>query len=90
MLPYLRPTLYKTCRVGNYFNLKCNTAMLSLSNVVYHFSCPCDTGLTYIGKSTHHVVTIAKEHLNLGSLIERKKNNILLNAIYVIKKTQIA
>ena len=58
--------IYKTCKVGNYFNLKSNTPALLSSNVVYRFSCPCDAGLTYIGKSTRHVITSAKEHLNLG------------------------
>ena len=68
---YLSP-IYKTCKVGNYFNLKSNTPALLLSNVVYRFSCPCDAGLTYIRKSTCHVVTRAKEHLNLGSSIKSK------------------
>ena len=39
---------------------------------VYHFSCPYDGGLTYIGKSTRHVVTRAKEHLKLGSSVKSK------------------
>ena len=30
--------IYKTCKVGNYFNLKCNTPALLLSNIVYCFS----------------------------------------------------
>ena len=38
--------MYKTCKVGNYFNLKFNTPALLLSKVVYCFSCPCDAGLT--------------------------------------------
>ena len=54
---------YKTCKVGNYFNLKFNSPAFLLSNVVYRFSCPCDAGLTYISKSTRHVVTRAKEHI---------------------------
>ena len=47
----------------------------------------CDAGLTYIGKSTRHVVTRAKEHLNLGSLIKSKiKEHItVFIAIIVIK-----
>ena len=70
--------IYKTCKVGNYFNLKSNTPALLLSNVVYRFSCPCDAGLTYIGKSTRHVITRAKEHLNLGSSVKSKiKDHII-------------
>ena len=71
-LPCILTPTYKTCKVGNYFNLKSNTPALLLSNVVYRFSCPCDVGLTYIGKSTRHVVTRAKEHLNLGSSVKAK------------------
>ena len=70
--------IYKTCKVGNYFNLKSNTPALLLSNVVYRFSCPCDAGLTYIGKSTRHVISRAKEHLNLGSSVKSKiKDHII-------------
>ena len=83
--------IYKTCKVGNYFNLKSNTPALLLSNVVYRFSCPCDAGLTYIGKSTRHVVTRAKGNLNLGSSVKSKiKEHIiecnLCNKKDVIKK----
>ena len=74
--------IYKTCKVGNYFNLKCNTPALLLSNVVYRFSCPCDAGLTYIGKSTRHVVTRVKEHLNLGSSV---KSKIKDHTVYIIE-----
>ena len=62
---------YKTCKVGNHFNLKSKTPALLLSNV-YCFLFPCDVGLTYIGKSTHHLVTRTKEHLNLGSSVKSK------------------
>ena len=35
-------------------------------------------GLTYIGKSTRHVITRAKEHLNLGSSVKSKiKDHII-------------
>ena len=64
--------IYKTCKVGNYFNLKSNTPVLLLSNVVHRFSCLCDVCLTYISKSTHHLLTRAKEYLNLGSLVKSK------------------
>ena len=64
--------IYKICKVGNYFNLKSNTPELLLSNVVYRFSCPCDAGLTYIGKSTRHLLTRAKERLNSDSTVKSK------------------
>ena len=46
--------------------------------IAYRFSCPCDADLTYIGKSTRHVITRAKEHLNLGSSVKSKiKDHII-------------
>ena len=82
--------IYKTCKVGNYFNLKSNTPALLLSNVVYRFSCPCDAGLTYIGKSTRHVVTRAKEHLNLGSSVKSKMKDHIIECNLCNKKIWIA
>ena len=64
--------MYKTCKVGNYFNLKSNTSALLLSNVVYRFSRRCNTGLTYIGKSTRYLLIRAKQHLNWGSSVKCK------------------
>ena len=37
------------------------------SNVVYKFSCPCDTAISYIGYTTRHLITRSYEHLNLNS-----------------------
>ena len=59
-LPCILTPIYKTCKVENYFNLKSNIPALLLSNVVYRFSCPCDAGLTYISKSTRHLLTRPK------------------------------
>ena len=78
--------IYKTCKVGNYFNLKSNTSALSLSNVVYRFSCPYDVGLTYIGKSTCHVVTREKEHINLGSSVKSKIKERIIECNFCNKK----
>ena len=36
------------------------------SNVVYCYTYPCDTGLTYLGMSSRHLVTRAKEHSDLN------------------------
>ena len=58
--------LYKTMKVSNYFHLKSMTPLGLCSNVVYCYTYPCNTGLTYLGKSSRHLVTRAKEHLNLN------------------------
>ena len=78
--------IYKTCKVGNYFNLKSNTPALLLSNVVSRFSCLCNAGLTYIGKSKHHVVTRAKKHLNLGSSVKSKIKVYIIKCNFCSKK----
>ena len=46
----------------------------------------CDAGLTYIGKSTYHVITRAKEHLNLGSLVKSKVKEHIIHCNYCNKK----
>ena len=56
--------VYKTYKVGNYFQLKSRTPLALCSNVVYKFTSSCDTNLTYIGMSTRHLSTRVKEHLN--------------------------
>ena len=44
--------IYKTFKVVNYFQLKSKTPVALCSNVVYKFSCLCDTKKTYIGMSS--------------------------------------
>ena len=60
--------LYKTMKASNYFHLKSMTPLGLCSNIVYFYTCPCDTGLTYLGMSSKHLVTRAKEHLDLNQL----------------------
>ena len=57
---------FRSFKVGNYFQLKCSTSTELSSNVVYNFSCPCDTAIFYIGYTTRHLITRAHEHLNLN------------------------
>ena len=59
---------FRFFKVGNYFQLKCSTPTELSLNVVYKFSCPCDTALSYIGYTTRHLITRAHEHLNLNSI----------------------
>ena len=56
----------KSLKVGNYFQLKCFTPTVLLSNVIYKFSCLCDMAISYVGYTTRHLVTRAHEHLNLN------------------------
>ena len=50
----------------DYFHLKPMTPLGLYSNVVYCYACSCDTDLTYLGMSSRHLVSRAKEHLDLN------------------------
>ena len=92
--------LYKSFKIGRYFQLKSNTPLALCSNVVYKFTCSCDMNLTYYGMSTRHLITRVREHLDFNS-IQRSaiKDHILfcgicsdvqhgLKSFTVIKKCQ--
>ena len=46
---------FDTYKVNRYFQLKSKTPHAFSSNVVYQFTCSCDTNLSYIGMSTRHL-----------------------------------
>ena len=50
-----------------YFQFRTPVALCS--NVVYKFSCSCDTNKTYIGMSSRHLITRVRKHLNFHSLL---------------------
>ena len=69
----------KTFKVVNYFQLKSKTHVALCSNVVYKFSCSCDTNKTYIGMSSRYLISRVQEHLNFKNLQDSViKNHILL------------
>ena len=49
--------VYKSFKIGGYFQLKSDTPLALCSNVVYKFTCSCDMNLTYYGMSTRHLIT---------------------------------
>ena len=53
-----------TFKTNPYFQLKSNTPHALSSNVVYQFTCSCDTNLSFIGMSMRHWWTRVVEHLN--------------------------
>ena len=59
--------IYKSFKVKSYFKLKFRTPVALCSNVVYHFTCLCDTNKTYIGMSFRHLSTRVQRHLNFNS-----------------------
>ena len=71
---------YTTLKTGSYFQLKCFTPMHLISNVVYKFSCLCDTNVTYIGMITQHLGVRVEEHLHSkGNSAVQKHINVCLS-----------
>ena len=59
--------VFNTFKVSNYFSLKSQTPKQLLANVVYKYTCLCDTNITYIGKTKRHLAVRCSEHLVLGN-----------------------
>ena len=55
--------IFKTTKLSEFFSLKSQTPKALTSNVVYKFTCLCDTSLTYVGKTKRHLVVRAEEHV---------------------------
>ena len=55
--------VFTTLKLSSFFSLKSRTPRLINSNVVYKFTCLCDTSLTYIGKTKRHLSVRGLEHL---------------------------
>ena len=56
--------IFRSFRVGQLFSLKSATPFDLRAKVVYRFQCPCDKGMSYIGKTKRHLVTRSKEHFS--------------------------
>ena len=54
---------YTSHKVSRYFSLKSVVPSAMKANVVYKFSCLCDTGLYYIGQTKRHLAVRAKDHI---------------------------
>ena len=53
--------VFRSCKIGSLLNVKDTIPSALKSGVVYEFKCRCN--LTYIGKTTRHLCTRIKEHL---------------------------
>ena len=56
--------VFNTFKVSNYFSLKSQTPKQLMANVVYKYTCLCDTNITYIGETKRHLVIRCLEHLS--------------------------
>ena len=57
---------YKTTKASIHFQLKCANPFELSVNVVYKFTCPCDTTLSCAGYAASHLVAKTGEHLNFN------------------------
>ena len=55
--------VFNTFKVSNYFSLKSQTPKQLMANVVYKYTCLCDTNITYIGETKRHLAVRSSEHL---------------------------
>ena len=87
---------YTTIKTGSYFQLKCSTPVTLISNVVYKFTCSCDTNISYIGMTTRHLGIRVREHLHsktthsavrdhINSCQTCAQNNIDMNSFNIIR-----
>ena len=67
--------VFTTCKMKNYFSLKCTTPSPLLANVVYRFQCLSDSNKVYIGKTKRHLTTRVKEHCQVPSAIQSHLDN---------------
>ena len=58
--------VFNSFKVKNYFSLKCRSSPFLATNLVYKFTCQCDTDITYIGETNRHIGIRAGEHLDLS------------------------
>ena len=54
--------VFTSCKVKDYFSLKCKSPVYLLSNVTYKYRCQGDPGKVYIGETKQHILTRAAEH----------------------------
>ena len=87
---------YTTLKTGSYFQLNCATPTHLISNVVYKFTCSCDTNITYTGMTTRHLGVRVEEHLHSKkdsavqkhiNVCQSRKNNKRLFENFSILKT---
>ena len=69
--------IHKTFKINVYFPLKSRTPLVSCSNVVYKFTCSCDTKLTYIGMSSRHLGTRATQFQHFTKKCNQRPHHVV-------------
>ena len=57
--------VFTSFKVKGYFSLKCRSSKFLVSDVVYKFTCQCDTDMFYLGETDRHIGIRGGEHLDL-------------------------
>ena len=57
--------VFTSFKVKDYFSLKCRSSPFLASDVVYEFTCQCDTDKFYLGETDRHIGIWGGEHLDL-------------------------
>ena len=81
--------VFNTFNVSNYFSLKCQTPKQLLSNVVYKYTCLCDTNITYIGKTKRHMAVRILEHLKYEDVKPESEIKSHLGSCNVCKSSSL-
>ena len=85
--------VFISCKVSNYFSLKCQAAYPFKSNVVYKFKCLRDADISYIGETTRHLIKRVREHVKTDKksqvFIHLSKCNTCKNASLGVSNFQI-
>ena len=55
-------TAFATTKVAEYFSLKSKCSRLFAANVVYRFTCPRDSGITYVGETKRQLFRRVSDH----------------------------
>ena len=58
--------VFNSCKVKDYFSLKCGSHPFLNANVVYKFSCQSDSDKFYLGETGRHIGIRAGEHLDIS------------------------
>ena len=81
--------IFNTFKVSNYFTLKSQTPKHVIANVVYKFSCLCDTNLTYIGKTKRHLAVRSLEHLEFEKKEPKSEVKVHLSQCKICQSSSI-
>ena len=76
-------------KLSDYFFPKSKTPKILASDVVYKYTCVCDTSLTYIGKTKRHLVVRSEEHLGYEKDLPKSEIKTHLKGCHICRNSTI-